>query len=290
MGDPDRSQGEAAPEFRADPGAHWPIIITLAVLALLCVAGVGWLIIKPGPVTPGRILTAMFLGALGLLFVAGARMFWLRLQRRILVRAGGLEFFDGRQTHDIAWDRVSEIHEVISSVKMLGVTVDSPQLRLAIATLDGVRCEIDKDYREADRLAVLVSGEVDRRVSARALSNLERRRPVEFGCLSVSANGILITAPSPLPWREAVRQRFESQVNSRVVVPGEYAWENVRDLRITRALRGSRLSDHAVYSQIEIHVQGSTSPVYVCAIQEFPNFAAFGEVLDALHHPLSAAM
>jgi hypothetical protein len=174
-------------------------------------------------------------------------------------------------------------------VKLLGITVDSPQVQLAIVTDDGVRCEIDGDFREAGRLVPIVSFEVQRRLSARARDALRQRRRVDFGCLSVSETGIRITEPTPLPWYETLRRRFESQVNSRIVVPGEYPWENVCELCVARAIRGSRLADHTVYSQLEIHVRALASPVYVSAIAEFPNFAAFGEVLEELGRSLNAA-
>jgi hypothetical protein len=222
-----RLTDEQPTEFRADPGAHWPAIITFCVLALLSLAGVVWLIIRPGPITPGRVLTALFLAVLALLFVAGARWFWLKLGRLFRLHSAGLEYFDGRQTHDIPWDQVVEVYETISSVKLLGVAVDAPQFQVALVTNDGIRCAINRDIQGSDRLAPVVSRAVNQRLSEWASRQLLRRRPVSLGCLSLSETGILIAPPAPLPWWEAVRRRFESQVGSVIVVPGEYAWENI---------------------------------------------------------------
>lgn len=208
-------------ELCADPGAHWPIIIVCVVLALLAMSGVVWLIVKPGAVDVGRVLIAIFLAGVAALCVVGARFFWLRLQRRYRMHKSGLEYFDGRETHEISWDNVSEIYEVITSVKLLGLTVDAPQLGVAFVTSEGVRCEIDTNIRGSDRLAPLISAAVNGSLRDRARRNRKRRESVPFGCVSLSEAGVVVQELPPKSWWEVLKHRFESNVNTCVVVPGE---------------------------------------------------------------------
>lgn len=280
-------ENEPKGEFRAAPGAHWPIIAVFAVLALLCLVGIGWLIIKPGPIDIGRIFTTVVLLILAVVFAIGAGYFWLRLQRRLRLQPGGLEYFDGRQTHRIAWDDVQEIYEVISSVKMLGITVESPQFALALVTSRGVRCDIDKDIQDFQTLGPIVSAEVNRSLSLRARQKLERREFVPFGAVSLSERGVRIQEPAPRPWWEELKQRFEGQTQPRFAQPGEYPWQNVRAIQIVPAIHGSKWADHTTYNQLEI--QGHNSQIYGCPIPLFPNFAVFNVVLAELNHPLVRA-
>jgi len=285
--DSDLSSPDSPTECRADPGAHWPAIIVFAVLALLAATGVVWLIIKPGTIDVGRILTALFLALFAVACVIGAWIYWVRLQRRYRLLNGGIEYFDGRQTHEITWKSVTEIYEVISSVKLLGLTVDSPQLRVEFVTSEGVRCQVDKDVQGSDQLAPIVSREANRTLSERARKLLERRQNVPFGCVSLSQSGITVEEPAPKPWWENLKHRFESNVDTRVVVPGEYAWHDVEGIRVVAAVRGDRLSDRTTYNQLQIRVQGRKDPVLIYAIPEFPNFAVFCEVLEELGRPLT---
>jgi hypothetical protein len=275
--------------LRADPGAHWPVIIVFFALALLATAGVVWLIVKPGPVNVGRVLTAIFLAGLAAVCIVGARFFWLRLQRRYRLHESGLEYFDGRQTHEISWDDVLEIYEVISSVKLLGLTVDAPQLGVAFVTTEGVRCDIDKSVLGSDQLAPIVSDAVNQSLRKRARRKQPRRQSVPFECVSLSEAGVVIQEPPPRSWWEVLKHRFESNVDTSVVVPGEYVWGDVRDIRVVSAMRGDKLSNHTTYSQLQIRVQVRKSPVFICGIPEFPNFTLFSELLEELKHPLTRA-
>ncbi len=274
-------------EFRADPGAHWPAIIVFAVLALLTTAGVVWLIIKPGAVDVARVLTALFLALVGAACVIGAYVFWVRRHRRYRLLDGGLEYFDGRQTHEIAWNSVAEIYEVISSVKLLGLTVDSPQLGVKLVSTEGIGCEIDNNVLGSDTLAPFVSREVNRRLSELARKRLQRRQQVPFGCVRLSEAGIAIEESAPKPWWEVLKDRFSNEDVASSVVQGDYAWQDVRDIRIVPAMRGSRLSEHTKYNELQIRVIDRESPVFVCGIPGFPNFTVFCEVLEQLGRPLT---
>jgi hypothetical protein len=256
----------------------------LAVLTLLALAGVVWLIIKPGPIDVGRVLTASFLGLLAVGFIIGAGYYWLRLQRRISPQPGGLEYFDGRQSHKISWDDVREIYEVVTSVKMLGITVDSPALGVALVTQSGVRCEIDKNIQGWQTLGPIVSREVNQNLSRRVREQLKRRERVQFGPVGLSLTGIVIQQPTPVPWWETLKQKIDNQPQSRVVVPGEYSWKDVGAIQIAPAMHGDKWADHTTYNQLEIW--GPQAPVYVCPIPVFPNFAVFTEILEALKRPL----
>ena len=174
-----------------------------------------------------------------------------------------------------------------SSVKLLGLTVDSPHLGVAFVTSEGVRCEIDKNVQGADQLAPEVSREVNRRLRERARKKLERRQGVPFGCISLSEAGVTIQELPPKSWWEKLRHRFESNVDTSVVVPGEYAWHDVADIRVVSAVRGDRMSDRTTYNQLQIRVQGRKSPVCSWAVPEFPNFTVFCEVLEQLGRPLT---
>jgi hypothetical protein len=285
--DTDSSLTDTPTEFRADPGAHWPIIIVCAVLALLFTAGAVWGIIKPGPVTVGTFWVPPFLALLAVVCVICVRYFWVQLHRRYRLVQGGLEYFDGRQTHEIPWKSVTEIYEVVFSVKLLGLTVDSPHLGVAFVTSEGVRCEIDKNVQRADQLAPIVSREVNRRLSERARKKLERRQGVPFGCVSLSETGVVIQELPPKPWWEKLKHRFESNVDTSVVVPGEYAWHDVEGIGAVSAVRGDRMADRTTYNQVQIRVRGRNDPVLICAVPEFPNFTVFCEVLEQLGRPLT---
>lgn len=271
-------------EFRADPGAHWPIIGVLAVLALLSLVGVAWLLIKSGPIDVGRVLTTLLLFTLAAVFLIGVGYFWLRLQRRIRLQERGLEYFDGRQTHQILWDDVEEIYEVVTSVKMLGITVDAPKFALALVTKEVVRCEIDTNVKGFQTLGPLVSGEVNRSLRQRARQKLARHQSVPFGPLNLLAVGIRIDQPAARPWWEELKQRFEGQAQPRFAVPGEYAWRSIRAIQLVSATHGDKWADHTTYNQVEIH--GPTSAIYGCPVPLFPNFALFTEILAELNHPL----
>jgi hypothetical protein len=234
-----------------------------------------------------KVLIPPFLALLAVVCVIGVRYYWVQLHRRYRLVQGGLEYFDGRQTREIPWKSVTEIYEVVFSVKLLGLTVDSPHLGVALVTSEGVRCEIDKNVRGADQLAPIVSREVNRRLSERARKRLERRQSVAFGCVSLSETGVAIQEPPPKPWWEKLKHRFESNVDTSVVVPGEYAWHDVADVRVVSAVRGDRMSDRTTCNQLQIRVQGRKSPVCSCAVPEFPNFTAFCEVLEQLGRPLT---
>ena len=216
--DSDSSLAENPADFRADPGAYWPMIIVCAVLALLATIGTVWGAIKPGPVDVLRILVPPFLALLAVVCTIGVRYYWLQLHRRYRLVKDGLEYFDGRQTHEVPWKSVSETYEVVFSVKLLGLTVDSPHLGVALVTSEGVRCEIDKNVQGADQLAPIVSREVNRWLSERARKKLERRQGVPFGCISLSETGVAIQEPPPKPWR------FESWRKGETVVVGWGPW------------------------------------------------------------------
>lgn len=274
-------------EFRADPGAYWPMIIVCAVLALLASIGTVWGAIRPGPVDVLRILVPPLLALLAVVCVIGVRYYWVQLHRRYRLVNGGLEYFDGRQQHEIPWKSVTEIYEVISSVKLLGLNVDSPQLGVEFVTTEGVRCQVDKNVQGADQLAPIVSREVNRRLGERARKKLELRKSVRFGCVSLSETGVAVEEPPPKPWWEKLKHRFESNVDTSVVVPGEYVWHDVEGIRVVTAVRGDRMSDLTTYNQVQIRVQRRNDPVLICAIPEFPNFTVFCEVLEQLGRPLS---
>jgi hypothetical protein len=286
------SESDASPpdfpaEFRADPGAHWPMIIVCAVLALLATAGSVWGIIKPDGIVALKVMIPPFLALLAVTCVIGVRYYWVQLRRRYQLIDGGLKYFDGRQLHEIPWKSVTEIYEVISSVKLLGLTLDSPQLGVEFVTSEGVRCQVDKNVQGSDQLAPIVSREVNRRLSERARKKLERRQGVPFGCISLSETGVAIQELPPKPWWEKLKHRFESNVDTGVVVPGEYPWHDVRDIRVVSAVRGDRMADRTTYNQLQIRVQGRKSPVCCWAVPEFPNFTVFCEVLEQLGRPLT---
>jgi hypothetical protein len=154
-------------------------------------------------------------------------------------------------------------------------------------TSEGVRCQVDKNVQGSDQLAPIVSREVNRRLSERARKQLERRQNVPFGCVSLSETGVVIQEPPATAWWEKLKHRFESNVDTSVVVSGEYAWHDVRDIRIVSAVRGDRMSDRTTYNQLQIRVQGRKSPVLIWAVPEFPNFTVFCEVLEQLGRPLT---
>jgi hypothetical protein len=273
-------------EYRADPGAHWPLVIVLALLGLLSLAAVVWLAIKPGPFHVSRVLTAIVLAGVGVASATGTRFFWRQLHRRYGLHDSGLQYFDGGRTHEIAWDDVREIYETVSSVRLVGVSVDGPQWRVAIVTTEGVRCEIDKSILGADRLVPVVSAAVNRSLRQRVESMLNGIDGAQFGCVSLSQRGIAVHDPPPIAWWKALQRRIESDVNASVVVPGTYRWHDVEELRIAPASRGDRLSNRTSYNQLEIRVQGKSSPVVICAVPEFPNFALFCHLIEEWQHPL----
>lgn len=279
------SQSDLQGEFRADPGAHLPIILVCAVIALLCVAGAVWANIRPGASVVGGVLTALVLGTLAVVCVGVAVYYWLRMQRRISLTPTGLTYFDGRQSHQIAWGDVQEILEEVSTIKMLGVTVDSPKLGLALVTKAGVRCEVDQNIRGYETLGPLVSREVNRELGQRAKSQLAARQGAHFGTLVLSHEGVRIEQPAERPWWDTLKERIEGQAPVRVAVPGQYAWKDVA-VRIASAMQGDRLSSHATYNELQIFARGRDVKVFACPIPVFPNFAVFVETLGELKQPI----
>jgi hypothetical protein len=165
--------------------------------------------------------------------------------------------------------------------------VDSPQLGVEFVTSEGVRCQIDKSVQGSDQLAPIVSREVNRRLSERAQKRLQRGQSVPFGCVRLSESGVEIREPPPKTWWERLKHRFESNVDTSVVVPGEYAWHDVEGIGAVSAVRGDRMADRTTYNQVQIRVRGRNDPVLICAVPEFPNFTVFCEVLEQLGRPLT---
>lgn len=288
------SQSDLQGEFRADPGAHLPMILVCAVIALLCAAGVVWLVIKPGAIDVGRVLTAIVLMLLAVVCVGVAGYFWMRLRRTIGLSATGLTYFDGRQAHVIAWRDVQDVYEEVSSVKLLGITVDSPKLGVALVTNSGVRCEIDQNLSGYETLGPLVSREAGREVRQRVKSQFAAHQGAQFGPLTVSREGIRIEQPPDRPWWETLKERLEGQAPARVAVPGQHAWKDV-ELRIAPAMQGEKLATHTTYNELQINIKGGSDTVgglrgenrvFAWPIPLFPNFAIFVDTLAALKQPL----
>ena len=282
------SHSDLQGEFRADPGAHLPIIGVCAVIAILCVAGVVWGIVRPGATVAGAVFLTLVLGAVAVVCVGVAGYYWVRMQRRIGLSAGGLAYFDGRQAHQIAWSDVQEICEEVSSVKMLGITVDSPKFGLVLVTNSGVRCEVDQNIRGYETLAPLVSREVNRELGQRATKQLAARQGVPFGPVVVSPEGVRIDQPPDRPWWETLKERLEGQAPARVAVPGQYGWKDIA-VRIAPAMQGEKLGRHTTYNELQIFVRGREDKVFACPIPVFPNFAVFVDTLNQLNQPLLRA-
>ena len=279
------SQSDLQGEFRADPGAHLPIILVCAVIALLCLAGAVWANIRPGANVVGGVLTALVLGTLAVVGVGVAVYYWLRMQRRISLAPNGLTYFDGRQSHQIAWADVQEIYEEVSSVKMLGMTVDSPKLGVVVVTKAGVRCEVDQNIRSYETLGPLVAREVHRELGQRVRGQLAARPGARFGPVTVSQEGVRIDQPSERPWWETLKERLEGQAPARVAVPGQHGWKDVV-VRIAPAMQGDRMSNHTTYNELQIFARGRDDRVFACPIPLFPNFAEFVDTLGLLKQPL----
>jgi len=279
------SQSDLQGEFRADPGAHLPMILVCAVIALLCMAGVVWGIVRPGATVLGAVFLTLVLGAVAVVCVGVAGYFWVRMQRRYGLSTSGIHYFDGRQAHQIAWGDVQEICEEVSSVKMLGITVDSPKIGIVLVTNSGVRCEVDQNIRGYQTLAPLVSREVNRELSQRARKQLAARQGVPFGSVVLSHEGVRIDPPAERPWWETLRERLEPQGPTRVTIPGQYAWKDVA-VRIASAMQGEKLGKHTTYNELQIFVRGREEKVFACPIPNFPNFAVFVQTLSDLKQPL----
>jgi hypothetical protein len=282
---PPSSQSDLQGEFRADPGAHLPTILVCAVIAVLCVVGVVWGIIRPGANAVGAVFLALVLGPLAVVCVGVAVFLWLRMQRRIGLALGGLAYFDGRQSHQIAWADVQEIYEEVSSVKMLGITVDSPKLGVAVVTKAGVRCEVDQNIRGYETLSPLVAREVHRELGQRVRGQLAARQGARFGPVLVSHEGVRIEQPVERPWWDTLKERLEGQTPARVAVPGQHGWKDVV-IRIAPAMQGDKLSNHTTYNELQIFARGRDDRVFACPIPLFPNFAEFVDVLGELKQPL----
>jgi hypothetical protein len=131
-------------EYRAHPGSHLPMILVCGVIALLCVAGMVWGMVRPGASGAGAVFLTLVLGAVAVACVGTAIYFGLRMRRHIGLAPTGLTYFDGRQAHQIAWSDVQEFYEEVSGVKMLGLSVDAPKFSLALVSKACVRCEVDQ--------------------------------------------------------------------------------------------------------------------------------------------------
>ena len=279
------SQSDLQGEFRASPGAHWPIILVCAVIALLCVAGVVWGFVRPGATVTGAVFLTLVLGAVAVACVGVAIYCWVRMQRRITLSPAGLTYFDGRQAHSIAWGDVREICEEVSSVKMLGITVDSPKFGLILASKSGVRCEVDQNISGYETLAPLVSREVNRELAQRARGQLAKSQGVQFGPLLVSHEGVRIEQQPDRPWWETLKEKMEGNAPARVAVPGQYAWKDLA-VRIASAMQGEKLGRHTTFNELQIFTRGRDAKVFACPIPNFSNFAVFVQTLEDLKQPL----
>lgn len=272
-------------EFRANPGAHLPVILVCAVIALLCIAGIVWGIVRPGATIGGAVFLAVALGAVAIACVVAAVYFGLRMRRRITLSPSGLAYFDGRQAHQIAWGDVQEVMEEVSSVKMLGVTVDAPKLGLTLVSKAGVRCEVDQNITGYDTLGPLVSREVNREMIQRTRGQLSARQSAQFGALVITREGLRIEQPAQRPWNETLKEKLEGNAPGRVAIPGQYAWSQVA-IRIVPAMEGEKLARHSTYNELRVDVKGGAERIFAWPIPLFPNFAAFVDALTLLKQPL----
>jgi hypothetical protein len=261
------------------------MILVCGVIALLCVAGTVWGFIRPGGTVLGAVFLTLVLGAVAVVCVAGVIYFAVRMRRRYTLAPGGLTYFDGRQSHQIAWGDVQEIFEEVSSVKMLGLTVDAPKMALALVTKAGVRCEVDQNITGFETLGPLVSREVNRELIQRARGQLAARQGAKFAPLVVSAEGLHIEQPPVRPWNETLKEKLEGNAPSRVASPGQYAWNRVA-IRIVQAMEGEKLARHSTYNELRIDVRGGPERVFAWPIPQFPNFAAFADALHVLKQPM----
>jgi hypothetical protein len=236
----------------------------------------------------GAVFGTLVLVAVAVVCVGTAVYFWLRMQRRYGLSANGISYFDGRQMHQIAWGDVQEILEEVSSVKMLGITVDSPKLSVLLVSKSGVRCEINNEMRGYETLGPLVSREVNREVGQRAKSQLAARQGVRFGPLVMSHEGVRIEQQPDRPWWETMKEKLEGNAPSRVAVPGQYGWRDIA-IRIAQAMQGEKLGRHTTYNELQIFARGREDRVFACPIPQFPNFAIFVETLNDLKQPLLQA-
>ena len=129
---------------------------------------------------------------------------------------------------------------------------------------------------------------MNRSLRKRAKRRLKHGRSVAFGCVCLSEAGIDIEEPPPKSLVEFLKHG-RGNVNKGVAVPGQYAWDDVNDIRVARAIYGSRLSKHTTYNELQIRVNRRKDPVFAWGIPEFPNFALFEKVLKALGHELERA-
>jgi hypothetical protein len=271
-------------ESRINREEHWPIILVLIGLGILALAGAVWIVVRPVPWDVGRVACVLFLAGLVVAVAFGVRHYWLRLQRRIGLHENGLMYDDGRQTHGIPWEDVAEIYEAVSAVKVLGLTLGTPKPEATVVSTAGVRCKVDKEIRDAAELVPVVSEAVNTCLRRRAAQELELRRGLRFGILTVSERGLVIEKPPRQSFVEAFRKYLETDVEGADADPGEYGWSEVQSFRIA-----TTRDNDTTYNQIQIRVNGRKSAVYLCGVPEFPNFAVFTEVLESLGQRLEAA-
>ena len=214
----------------------------------------------------------------------GTRAYWRASHRAVSLYDNGISYFDGTTAHEIPWPDIAEIYEVMSGTNVLGFSVGKSRPEVTVVSDKGVQVRIDKTISNGDHLAPIVTSAMNGLLWQHAERQLRDREPVKFGCLSVSEKGIVI---EKLPSRSVVRAvqyELETDMDDFEARPGDYPWEDIRDIRVESAS-----SRTATYKQVAIYVNGQKFPVFLCGIPEFPNFWLFTEIMQQLGRGLQTA-
>lgn len=266
--------------FRANLEESMPMVVVLGGLAVAATYGCYLLIRKAGPWDGARIGCVLLLAGVAAVCLFGVRFYWRASRRGISLHDNGLAYFDGLTTYAIPWSDIAEIYEVVSGVKVLGFSVGQSKPEVTAVTEKGVQVRIDKTILGREELAPIVSSAATDLLRQRVKRRLDERQPVTFGCLSLSEKGIVIEKAPSRSIVGTIQYQLETDMDDFEARPGDYPWEEIRDIRITTAS-----SDTASYNQIEIYVNGHKFPAFLCGIPEFPNFSLFAETLRELKHP-----
>jgi hypothetical protein len=257
--------------------------VTVGLLALapfgFCVA----MLLRPAPLHV-KSLGLLWFGGMGGSAVAALLHYARRLGWRVRLHERGLVLIRGGRVDEVPWDAVAQFYETTRLTNLYGTPWGEPDRRLRLVTEAGLRCPLDRTFSDLATLADAVSEGVQASLRRRAEGQLGRGEGVRFGALTVSADGITVGTPRARPPWETLALWMSLAAGITVLRRGSIPWPEVESIRVEAEVRGPQ-----AFHRVVIRRRGRRKPQAACPVPEFPNFALFLRVVDALGQAVQTA-
>lgn len=156
-----------------------------------------------GPLLVGRWVTLPLVLGLGM---AGAGLWlgiraWRTWRLRIRLHANGLAVVRGRRGRALAWPDVSALWSRAERTGLPGLS-GARRLHMELEARDGRRLLLDDGLEDFEGLTSAIKGRVYPLLMAGYTQAFNEKRPLAFGPIRLSADGIEDGPRSPFEWKE----------------------------------------------------------------------------------------